>query len=196
MSDTFSPFRDGFLGLSKVANAAFDLFVGNRAVVKMIGPCDVCRKIWKCLPFASFSVALILTAISFNTAAYAGGGVRIIRYDMGGSVEQRIHEVEKLRASGTSVRIEGTCVSACTLYLGLAKSCVAPNARLGFHGPRTRLVGIPMPRKDFDRQSLRMATYYPGQIRRWFMTEARMITQDYYTITGAQAAAMGARLCI
>lgn len=165
-------------------------------MLKVIGFADVCLKILKCFHFANFSVVLIWTAMTFNTAAYAGGGVQIIHYDMGGSVEQRIHEVERLRASGAWVRIEGTCVSACTLYLGLANSCVAPNARLGFHGPRTQIVGIPMPRKDFDRLSRRMATYYPSQIRRWFLSEARMITQDYYIITGAQAAAMGARLCI
>ena len=165
-------------------------------MLKLIGFSDVFLKVGKCSPLDNFSVVLIWTAMTFSTAVYAGGGVQIIRYDMGGSVEQRIHEVEKLRANGTWVRIEGTCISACTLYLGLTNSCVAPTARLGFHGPRTQIVGIPMPRKDFDRESRRMATYYPSQIRRWFMSEARMITHDYYTITGAQAAAMGARLCI
>ena len=127
--------------------------------------------------------------------AFAQPGVQVIRYDMGGDVEQRIRQVEKLRAVGTEVRIEGACVSACTLYLGLPNSCVTAKAQLGFHGPRTRIPGLPLPREDFDRISSIMATYSPGQIRSWYMSEARMITESYYTISGAQAVEMGAHLC-
>lgn len=118
-----------------------------------------------------------------------------VRHDMGGSVAQRIARVEQLRSAGTEVRILGTCVSACTLYLGLPKACVAPGARLGFHGPTTPIEGLPLPRETFDQVSLQMARYYPGEIRSWFMAEARMKTGDYYTISGTQAIAMGARAC-
>ena len=128
-------------------------------------------------------------------AALAASGVQVVEYDMGGDVNQRIREVARLRAEGTEVRIEGTCVSACTLYLGLPNSCVMANATLGFHGPRTNIPGIPLPRADFERISSTMATYYPGQIRTWFMSTGRMITESYYTISGAQAVAMGAHRC-
>ena len=123
-------------------------------------------------------------------------GVQVVRYDMGGDVEQRIRQVEQMRRAGTGVRIEGTCVSACTLYLGLPNACVSATAQLGFHGPRTRIPGLPLPRADFDRESGRIARYYPGPIRSWYMAQGRMVTESYYTLSGTQAAAMGAHLCV
>lgn len=120
----------------------------------------------------------------------------VIRHDLGGDLDQRVALVERLRAAGTPIRIEGTCVSACTLYLGLPNACVTPGAELGFHGPRTRLPGIPLPHADFERQTRVMAAHYPGAIRDWFMAEARMLTTArYYVLSGEQAIRMGARAC-
>jgi len=118
-----------------------------------------------------------------------------VRKDMGGSVEDRLDEIARLEQAGTPVRIVGTCVSACTLYLGLATACVMPKARLGFHGPSTRLKGLPLPREEFERLSRLMAAQYPPAIRAWFMAEARMVTGDYITISGAEAIRLGARPC-
>ncbi len=118
-----------------------------------------------------------------------------IRNDLGGAVSQRIAKIEHLRAAGTRIRIVGTCISACTLYLGLPNTCVTPTAQLGFHGPSTRLKGIPLPRQEFERISRQMASYYPSRIRGWFMSEARMRTIGYYSLSGAEAIAMGARAC-
>lgn len=134
-------------------------------------------------------------ALAAALGAAPAARAEVIRHDLGGDLDERVARVERLRAAGTPVRIEGTCVSACTLYLGLPAACVAPGARLGFHGPRTRLPGIPLPHADFERQTRVMASYYPGPIRAWFMAEARMVTESYYVISGAQAIAMGARAC-
>jgi hypothetical protein len=139
--------------------------------------------------------SILLAAIWVGLASPDPATALDIRNDLGGAVSQRIAKVEQLRAAGTRVRIIGTCVSACTLYLGLPNTCVVPTARLGFHGPSTRLKGIPLPRQEFERVSRQMATYYPGQLRGWFMSEARMRTASYYTISGAQAIAMGAKAC-
>jgi len=118
-----------------------------------------------------------------------------VRKDMGGSVEERLAEIARLEQAGTPVRIVGTCVSACTLYLGLSTACVKPGARLGFHGPSTRLRGLPLPYEEFERLSRLMAEKYPPAIRAWFMAEARMVTGDYITISGAEAIRLGARPC-
>jgi ATP-dependent protease ClpP protease subunit len=118
-----------------------------------------------------------------------------IRNDPGGPVEARIAQLQALRDKGTPVRIIGTCLSACTLLLGLAQTCVMPDARLGFHGPSTRLKGIPLPREEFERVSRLMAEHYPEPLRRWFLAEARMRTDGYITLRGWQAIAMGARAC-
>jgi hypothetical protein len=56
--------------------------------------------------------------------------------------------VRRYNASGEAFRIEGTCKSACTLFLGIRNVCVERNATLMFHaghdiaenvtGPNTR----------------------------------------------------------
>lgn len=118
-----------------------------------------------------------------------------VRRDYGGSVADRIAQVRTLAQQGAEVRIVGTCVSACTLLLGVPGACVSPSARLGFHGPGTRIKGLPLPRREYERVSLQMAAFYPEAIGQWFMSDARHITGDYKLITGAQAIAMGANPC-
>lgn len=115
--------------------------------------------------------------------------------DYGGSVADRIAQVNALTRQGAEVRIVGTCISACTLLLGVPGACVSPSARLGFHGPSTRIKGLPLPRQEYERVSLQMAAFYPKAIGNWFLSDARQVTGDYIVITGAQAIAMGARAC-
>lgn len=134
--------------------------------------------------------AMILVA---GTGAQAKG-ITITR-DMGGSVRERIMQVSDLSAKGTEVRIVGTCISACTLLLGVPNACVTPTARLGFHGPSTRKRGLPLPRAEYERVSAQMASLYPPQIGDWFMNTARKVTGDYILISGRDAIAMGARAC-
>jgi hypothetical protein len=138
----------------------------------------------------------VLTAILTCLMIFAAPALAMdVRHDLGGSVKARLEQIRGLASRGTPVRIVGTCVSACTLYLGLPNACVMPDARLGFHGPTTRLRGIPLPREEFDRVSQQMAAHYPEPLRRWFLAEARMRTVGYVKISGRQAIAMGARAC-
>ena len=115
--------------------------------------------------------------------------------DMGGPVDARFQKIRDLGQNQTPVRITGTCVSACTLYLGLPQTCVMPEARLGFHGPSSALPGIPLPPDEFERVTQQMAAHYPPALRAWYLAEARMITGSYITISGREAIRMGARPC-
>jgi hypothetical protein len=149
-----------------------------------------------CKPVQSFiNKSILLAAFVCGITGADAVLAMDIRNDMGGGVSKRMAKIEQMRTAGTRVRILGTCVSACTLYLGLPNTCVSRTAKLGFHGPSTRFQGIPLPLQEFERVSRQMATYYPSQIRGWFMAEAQMRTGSYYTISGAQAIAMGARPC-
>lgn len=154
-----------------------------------------CPDVSRPLGWAWTMLSISLTLICLSLPVQAWAKVQVIRADIGGDLQQRFTEIEQLRVQDVWVRIEGTCVSACTLYLGLPKACVVETARLGFHGPRSRLAGLPLPRPVFDRLSLQMAHYYPPPLREWFLRKARLVTQDYYELTGAQAIAMGARRC-
>ena len=138
-------------------------------------------------------VGAMIRAITLCAALIAAPAHALdVRRDMGGSVDDRAAHIQQLRATGTPVRITGTCVSACTMFLLIA--CVSPRAKLGFHGPATA-IGLPMTRAEFDRVSAQMAAHYPPQIAAWFMRTGRLMTGDYYTITGSEAVRMGAREC-
>lgn len=117
----------------------------------------------------------------------------VIWNDLGGSVSERLDQMQAL--GSTHVEIRGNCQSACTMYLGLPDVCVAPGAILGFHGPRTSIPGIPLPRREWDRVTMLMAREYPPQIARWFLKIARYHISDMLMITGREAIRTGARPC-
>jgi hypothetical protein len=80
-----------------------------------------------CLIAAVVSAALIVTSASATV---------IISDDIGGKMQDYATHFRQVRDSGEPVVIAGTCVSACTMVLGLVPSdriCAAPNAVLGFH---------------------------------------------------------------
>ena len=59
-----------------------------------------------------------------------------IAEDRGGQIGQYLQSFAMLRSSGENVVIDGNCLSACTLVLGLiprSRICATPRARFGFH---------------------------------------------------------------
>lgn len=92
--------------------------------------------------------------------------------DPGGSVALRVIEIAALEARREPVRIEGECLSACTMYLGLSTACFGRNSVLGFHAPR-RPDGRPLPPRAFEAATRAMADYYPARLRAWWLEEGR-----------------------
>lgn len=119
--------------------------------------------------------------------------IHVVTHDTGGSVIARWHEVTNLRVEGTEVRIEGPCMSSCTMYLGLPNTCVSPSASFGFHGPRSGTTG----RSLADTSAARlMASHYPPVLRNWFLREGQYLQGNHVvTLSGHQLIAMGIRRC-
>lgn len=109
----------------------------------------------------------------------------VIIFDVGGSVEGRAAQI----AASGYVRIEGVCMSACTMHL--LKGCVTPDAKLMFHGPRYT-VDLPIPRDEFDRTSRIMARHYPPALSSWFMSTGRF---GEYWLSGSTVISLGAESC-
>ncbi len=68
-------------------------------------------------------------------AADAGAAVRISN-DKGGQIGPYLDAYVSLRKTGQRVIIDGPCLSACTIVLGVMprdRICVTPRAQLGFH---------------------------------------------------------------
>jgi hypothetical protein len=101
------------------------------------------------------------------TAASASAAMRIAD-DRGGQIGQYLHAFAALRSSGERVIIDGNCLSACTLVLGIiprSRMCATERARLGFHAawlPDSD--GNPVT-SDVGTQAL--WKIYPHSVRRW-----------------------------
>ena len=116
---------------------------------------------------ASAVVGFLLSAM---TASPAAAEVRIVG-DPGGEVASYVRKYEAMRASGERVVIDGPCLSACTLLLGIVPRdhiCVTHQAVLGFHAASyyddaSRSL---VPTREGSRLVMQV---YPPQIRSWIV---------------------------
>ncbi len=111
--------------------------------------------------------------------------------DRGGSVS--IYR-DRVRAMGDApIRIKGTCISACTMFLGAKNACVDRQAILWFHAAH-----------DKDTQEISpegnrtMAAMWPQPVKNWAekvkVTERVEFTRGR-ALTGVELIAMGVPAC-
>ena len=80
-------------------------------------------------------IGVVGVAAFLSTLAPAAATVRIER-DAGGQIGPYLERLVTLRNSGERVIIDGPCLSACTMVLGVIpreRICMTRRARLGFH---------------------------------------------------------------
>ena len=110
----------------------------------------------------------LMVAAMMAFAASAASATMRISDDIGGRIGAYVDQYSAIRASGERVVIDGVCLSACTLVLGIVprhRICVTRRAMLGFHaawmpGPQ----GRPVP-SAVGTQAL--WDMYPANVRRW-----------------------------
>jgi hypothetical protein len=110
--------------------------------------------------------------------------------DVGGRIGAYVDQYSAIRASGEKVVIDGACLSACTLVLGIVprnRICVTRRAMLGFHaawmpGPH----GKPVP-SAVGTQAL--WDMYPAQVRRWINARGGLTSKMMF-LRGAELFAM------
>ena len=129
----------------------------------------------------------VLTSPAGTTPASAA--VRIAN-DNGGQIGPYMDRLTTLRSSGEQVVIDGPCLSACTLVLGVIpreRICVTRRARLGFHAAwRPDQGGRPV----FSRAGTQMLMdTYPNSIRGWIASRGGLTPKMIY-LQGAQLRAM------
>src|SRR5215475_13522221 len=84
------------------------------------------------MPFRAVVFGAMFVALSMSSASAA---VRIVG-DPGGQIGPYLERLVALRNSGERVIIDGPCLSACTMVLGVIpreRICMTGRARLGFH---------------------------------------------------------------
>ena len=132
-------------------------------------------------------IALVFAGISCN-ADRAKSEV-LIKNDGGGDIPQYIAKYLNLQLSGERVVIDGDCLSACTLALGLLaqdRRCFTNEARLGFHAASTES-GTPRIRDPLGTDVFWLV--YPPEIRRWISRHGGLTSRMIY-LEGKELAAM------
>jgi len=109
-----------------------------------------------------------LAAAMLASALSPASATMRIAEDRGGQIGHYLQAFAILRTSGEHVVVDGNCLSACTLVLGLIpreQICATTHARFGFHAAW-------MPDVDGHPVTSAMGTQalwniYPGEVRRW-----------------------------
>jgi hypothetical protein len=135
---------------------------------------------------AALLFGAVLTALSVSSASAA---VRITS-DSGGQIGPYLEQLAAIRDSGQQVIIDGPCLSACTMILGVIppeRICVTRRARLGFHaawhhGENGR------PATNRGGTQLLMAVY-PQNVKRWIAKRGGL-TREMKYLSGAELASM------
>ncbi|HWM46968.1 MAG TPA: hypothetical protein VNR11_08655 [Xanthobacteraceae bacterium] len=111
--------------------------------------------------------ALLCAAIAALWTSSASAQVRITR-DVGGLIDNYVDRYVALRGRGDHVLIDGPCLSACTLVVGLLppnRVCATKKALLGFHAAWTPTANGG--RAIVPSQTKRMLKIYPAALRGW-----------------------------
>jgi hypothetical protein len=138
---------------------------------------------------AAVGAVVLVATLAMASAPPAGATMRIVG-DAGGQIGPYLESLLKLRKSGQQVVIDGPCLSACTLVLGVVpreRICVTRRARLGFHAAWH-------PGQDGQAVQSRGGTQllmeiYPQNVRRW-LAKRGGLTQTMKYLTGRELASM------
>ncbi len=106
-----------------------------------------------------------------------------LQYSEGGYLPDFIKIVRHYNASGEPFRIEGTCKSACTLFLGIRNVCVERDARLEFHAGRDIAESRTGPN---TRASRAMLYRYNEGLRSYLLEGHHMDTEEFHTLAGSE----------
>jgi hypothetical protein len=135
------------------------------------------------------SVAVLGAALVAACASPSSATVRITS-DPGGEIGPYLDRLETLRNSGQNVVIDGPCLSACTMVLGLIPRdhlCVTSRARLGFHAAwRPDEAGRPVVSPDGTDLLMKA---YPQEIRDWIARRGGLSPRLMY-LGGSELASM------
>ena len=128
-------------------------------------------------------------AAALTVASSAHAVVRI-KSDPGGQIGPYLENLGALRGSGERVIIDGPCLSACTMVLGVIpreRICVTPRARLGFHAAwHPGEDGHPIPSREATKL---LMDIYPEHVRSWIARRGGLSPRMMY-LSGRELAAM------
>ena len=130
--------------------------------------------------------AILLMAVATSSASAT---VRITS-DPGGQIGPYLDNLTNLRSSGERVIIDGPCLSACTMILGVIPRdhlCVTARAKLGFHAAwRPDDSGRAVVSRDGTQLLMQV---YPQQVRNWIARRGGLTPHMVY-LSGRELTSM------
>jgi hypothetical protein len=130
--------------------------------------------------------AILLMAVATSSASAT---VRITS-DPGGQIGPYLDNLANLRSSGEHVIIDGPCLSACTMILGVIPRdhlCVTARAKLGFHAAwRPDDSGRAVVSRDGTQLLMQV---YPQQVRNWIAKRGGLTPHMVY-LSGRELTSM------
>jgi hypothetical protein len=138
------------------------------------------------------SRGLLLGAAVLACSVTSASATMRIAEDRGGQIGHYLQTFATVRSTGERVVVDGNCLSACTMVLGLIprdRICATPRARFGFHAAwMPDLVGRPVT-SAIGTQAL--WNIYPVSVRRWINRHgglsSRMIYLEGRSLSGIVA---------
>lgn len=123
---------------------------------------------------------LIIAAILSITAITGASATMRISDDIGGRINAYVDQYSQVRNSGERMVIDGACLSACTLVLGIVplnKICVTPRASMGFHQAyydRRYTAGLYVQSYAGTDE---LMSYYPETLKEWIAEKGGLARQ-------------------
>jgi hypothetical protein len=134
-------------------------------------------------------MALVAATVAALAVSSASATVRITG-DPGGQIGPYLENLAAMRSSGERVVIDGPCLSACTMVLGVIPRdhiCVTSRARLGFHAAwRPDDAGRPVTSRGGTQL---LMDVYPKQVRSWIARRGGLSHRMMY-LTGRELTSM------
>jgi hypothetical protein len=130
-------------------------------------------------------IAAIIIAMAVSPAS----ATKRIADDPGGQLGPYLQKLDALRSSGERVRIDGRCLSACTMVLGAIPRdhiCVTPRAQLGFHAAWRPEAGRQVTSPEGTEL---LMSNYPQQVREWIARRGGLSPHMLY-LAGRELASM------
>ena len=136
-----------------------------------------------------FCAAVVGAVIAALTVSSASATVRIVG-DAGGQIGPYLEHLATLRSSGEKIVIDGPCLSACTMILGVIprdRVCATAKARLGFHAAwHPGEDGRPVTSRGGTQL---LMDVYPQQVKNWIARRGGLTPRMKY-LSGRELYAM------
>jgi hypothetical protein len=127
--------------------------------------------------------------LAASAVSSASATVRIVG-DAGGQIGPYLENLVALRSSGERVVIDGPCLSACTMVLGVIprdRICVTRRARLGFHAAwHPGQNGRPVTSRGGTQL---LMDVYPPEVKNWLARRGGLSPRMLY-LYGRELASM------